>query len=72
MFGALAPTILGKKITGNLNHSHQSMDKMPRYIGGFVLPIPKDKLSTYQAVAKQAAEIWPTNESPQIPEWLSW
>ena len=31
---------------------------MKRYIDGFVLPVPKQRLSQYQAIAEAAAKIW--------------
>ena len=31
---------------------------MSKYIDGFVLPLPKDKLEQYTAVATKAAAIW--------------
>jgi uncharacterized protein YbaA (DUF1428 family) len=32
--------------------------RMPRYVDGFVLPIPKNKLETYRAMAKRGARVW--------------
>jgi uncharacterized protein YbaA (DUF1428 family) len=31
---------------------------MKRYIDGFVLPVPKQRLSEYQAIAEAASKIW--------------
>ncbi len=31
---------------------------MKRYVDGFVLPIPKDRVSEYEAIAEAAAKIW--------------
>ncbi|MCC5806008.1 MAG: DUF1428 domain-containing protein [Opitutales bacterium] len=31
---------------------------MSKYIDGFVLPIPKDKLDAYRATAEKAAKLW--------------
>jgi uncharacterized protein YbaA (DUF1428 family) len=31
---------------------------MPRYVDGFVLPIPKKNLPTYRKMAKEAGRIW--------------
>jgi uncharacterized protein YbaA (DUF1428 family) len=31
---------------------------MKRYIDGFVLPIPKQRVAEYQAIAEAAAKIW--------------
>jgi uncharacterized protein YbaA (DUF1428 family) len=31
---------------------------MSRYVDGFVLPLPKDKVETYRKVAEKAGKIW--------------
>ena len=31
---------------------------MSRYIDGFLLPIPRDRLTTYRRVVETAAEVW--------------
>jgi len=31
---------------------------MSKYIDGFVLPVPKDKLETYRDIAEKAGQIW--------------
>ncbi len=31
---------------------------MPGYIDGFVIPVPKANLATYQRVARKASKIW--------------
>jgi uncharacterized protein YbaA (DUF1428 family) len=31
---------------------------MPRYVDGFVLPIPKKNTAAYRAIAQKAGEIW--------------
>jgi uncharacterized protein YbaA (DUF1428 family) len=31
---------------------------MKRYIDGFVLPIPKERISDYEAIARTASKIW--------------
>lgn len=31
---------------------------MSKYIDGFVLPVPKDKIETYRAIAEKASKIW--------------
>lgn len=33
-------------------------EKMQNYIDGFVLPIPRKDLATYQNVAKEVAKVW--------------
>lgn len=31
---------------------------MARYVDGFVIPVPKDKLNEYRRVARKAGKIW--------------
>lgn len=31
---------------------------MPRYVDGFVLPVPMAKLEAYRRIAQQAGEVW--------------
>lgn len=31
---------------------------MPRYVDGFVIPVPKKKVKAYKALAKKAGKIW--------------
>ena len=31
---------------------------MKRYVDGFVLPVPEERISDYQAIAQAAAKIW--------------
>ncbi len=31
---------------------------MARYIDGFIIPVPKKNLKTYQSMAKKAAKVW--------------
>ena len=31
---------------------------MPKYVDGFVVPVPKKKLAAYRAMAKKAGKIW--------------
>lgn len=31
---------------------------MKRYVDGFVLPVPKDRIADYQAIAEAASRIW--------------
>lgn len=31
---------------------------MSKYIDGFVIPVPKNKVKTYQAIAKKAGKLW--------------
>ena len=31
---------------------------MKRYVDGFVLPVPKDRIADYQAIAEIASKVW--------------
>ena len=31
---------------------------MPGYVDGFVVPVPKNKLAAYRAIARKAGKIW--------------
>ena len=31
---------------------------MPRYVDGFIIPVPKKKLDAYRRIAELAAEVW--------------
>ena len=31
---------------------------MPRYVDGFVVPVPKDKIDAYRRIARKAGNIW--------------
>ena len=31
---------------------------MPRYVDGFVLPVPKDNIEAYRKIARKAGKIW--------------
>src|SRR5688572_33468202 len=31
---------------------------MPKYVDGFVVPVPKKKLDAYRAMAKKAGKVW--------------
>ena len=31
---------------------------MPKYVDGFVIPVPKKNLTAYKRIAKQAGKIW--------------
>lgn len=31
---------------------------MSKYVDGFVIPLPKDKIETYKAIAEKACEVW--------------
>lgn len=31
---------------------------MPKYVDGFLLPLPKDKVADYQRMSKKASKVW--------------
>ncbi len=31
---------------------------MSKYVDGFVIPVPKDKIETYRGIAEKASKIW--------------
>ena len=41
-----------------LNYKIDKEWLMAQYVDGFVLPLPKDKVEEYRAIATQAGEIW--------------
>ncbi len=43
---------------------------MSKYIDGFVLPIPKDKVETYRAIAEKASKIWREHGALEYRECL--
>ena len=40
-----------------LVHTHRR-SPMPRYVDGFVLPVPKDNIAAYRKIARKAGKIW--------------
>jgi uncharacterized protein YbaA (DUF1428 family) len=40
-----------------LFHTHRR-SPMPRYVDGFVLPVPKDNIEAYRKIARKAGKIW--------------
>ena len=40
-----------------LFHTHRR-SPMPRYVDGFVLPVPKDNIAAYRKIARKAGKIW--------------
>ena len=44
---------------------------MKRYVDGFVLPIPKQQVSNYEAIAQAAAEIWKEHGALEYSECLA-
>lgn len=43
---------------------------MSSYLDGFILPIPKDQLETYRAVAEQVAAVWKAHGATAYFEWV--
>lgn len=41
---------------------------MARYVDGFVLPIPKNKLDSYRRMAKKASKVWMDNGALEYHE----
>lgn len=45
---------------------------MPKqYVDGFVIPVPKDKVKAYVAIAKKAAKIWIDHGALEVRECVS-
>jgi len=38
--------------------THTEIIPMPRYVDGFVIPVPKRKVTAYQKMAAQAGKVW--------------
>ncbi len=43
---------------------------MPHYVDGFVLPIPKNKIAQYRALATKAAKVWREHGALEYRECL--
>jgi uncharacterized protein YbaA (DUF1428 family) len=41
---------------------------MAKYVDGFVIPVPKDKLAAYKALAKKAAKVWIDHGALEVRE----
>jgi uncharacterized protein YbaA (DUF1428 family) len=41
------------------------------YIDGFVVPVPKDKLEAYKAVAKLGSQVWREYGALDYREWIA-
>jgi uncharacterized protein YbaA (DUF1428 family) len=48
----------GQKTIAPLNHPKPKEDVMPRYVDGFVIPMPKRNLKAYRRIASMAGKIW--------------
>jgi uncharacterized protein YbaA (DUF1428 family) len=44
---------------------------MPRYVDGFVIPVPKKKLDAYRRIAELAAEIWREHGALEVRECVA-
>ena len=44
---------------------------MDRYVDGFVIPIPKDKLDTYKRIAEKAGALWKEHGALEYWECLA-
>jgi uncharacterized protein YbaA (DUF1428 family) len=45
---------------------------MPKlYVDGFVIPVPKDKVAAYTAMAKKAAKIWIEHGAIEVRECVA-
>ena len=44
---------------------------MPRYVDGFVVPVPKRNLSAYLAMARRVGKIWREYGALDYREWLA-
>ena len=39
-------------------HRNETEDVMGRYVDGFLLPVPRDKIDEYKKMAEKAGEVW--------------
>ena len=44
---------------------------MPRYVDGFVLPVPKKNLPAYRRLAQKAGKIWKELGALEYREWVA-
>ena len=44
---------------------------MPRYVDGFVLPVPKDKVGAYRRIARRAGAVWRDHGALEYVECLA-
>ena len=44
---------------------------MPKYVDGFVVPVPKKKLDAYQAMARKAGKIWKEHGALEFVETVA-
>ena len=44
---------------------------MPKYVDGFVLPVPKKKLDAYRAMARKAGKVWKEHGALEFVECVA-
>jgi uncharacterized protein YbaA (DUF1428 family) len=44
---------------------------MPRYVDGFVVPVPKDKIDAYREMAEKAGRIWKEHGALEFRECVA-
>ena len=44
---------------------------MPKYVDGFVLPVPKKKLQEYRAMAQKAGKVWKDHGALELVECVA-
>lgn len=44
---------------------------MPKYVDGFVLPVPKKKLDDYRAMARKAGKVWKDHGALEFVECVA-
>ena len=44
---------------------------MPRYVDGFVLPVPKNNIEAYRKIARKAGKIWREHGALEYREWIA-
>ena len=44
---------------------------MPKYVDGFVLPVPKKKLQAYRAMAQKAGKVWKDHGALEFVECVA-
>lgn len=47
------------------------MDKTGKYVDGFVVPVPKDKIEAYRELAAQAGAIWKEHGALEYVECIA-
>jgi uncharacterized protein YbaA (DUF1428 family) len=47
------------------------MHSMSKYVDGYVLPVPKDKVEEYRRLAQQAGEVWREHGALEFVECIA-